>query len=113
MEQSKKSASSARTQSKNTKKVIEEAQTEGKTVHFATLMNSCHLKTSVLEKKFQQHEGSVVLRGDAAKDDSGSCAVFNEQGSCAQHMTTAKLLDVISQLPGCAVSLKWRMLQNY
>ena len=57
-------------------------------------MNLCHLKISVLENKFQQYEGSVVLRGDAAKDDSGSCAVFNEQGSCAQHMTTAKLLDV-------------------
>ena len=35
------------------------------------------------------------------KDDSDSCAVFTEQGSSASHMTAAKVLDVISSLPGC------------
>ena len=36
------------------------------------------------------------------KYDSGSCAVFTEQGSSASHMFAAKLLDVLSRLPDFA-----------
>ena len=36
------------------------------------------------------------------KDDSGSHAVFTEQGSSASQMTAAKVLDVIASLHGCA-----------
>ena len=36
------------------------------------------------------------------KDDSGSYAVFTEQGSPASQMTAAKDMDIISRLPGCA-----------
>ena len=36
------------------------------------------------------------------KDDSGSYVVFTEQGSSASHMTAAKIMDIISRLPGCA-----------
>ena len=36
------------------------------------------------------------------KDDSGSYAVFTEQGSSASQMTAAKVMDIISRLPGCA-----------
>ena len=36
------------------------------------------------------------------KDDSGSYAVFTEQGSSASQMTAAKIMDTISRLPGCA-----------
>ena len=36
------------------------------------------------------------------KDDSGSYAVFSEQGSSASQVTAAKVMDVISRLPGCA-----------
>ena len=35
------------------------------------------------------------------KDDSGSYAVFTEPGSSAYQMTAAKVLDIISSLPGC------------
>ena len=35
------------------------------------------------------------------KDDSGSYAVFAEQGSSAPQMTAAKIMDIISRLPGC------------
>ena len=35
------------------------------------------------------------------KDDSGSYAVFTEQGSSASHMTARKVMDIISRLPGC------------
>ena len=36
------------------------------------------------------------------KDDSGSHAVFTDQGSSASQMTALKLMNVISSLPGCA-----------
>ena len=36
------------------------------------------------------------------KDDSGSYTVFTEQGSPASQMTAAKVMDIISRLPGCA-----------
>ena len=61
-----------------------------KTVHFASLTDICHLKNSELEPKFQKYKGGVVLRGDIVKEDSGSHAVFTEQGSSASQMTAAK-----------------------
>ena len=36
------------------------------------------------------------------KDDSGSYAVFTEQGSSASQMTAANVMDIISRLPRCA-----------
>ena len=94
-----------------------------KKVQFASLMDICHLKNAELETKHQKYKGRVVLRGDIVKDDSGSYAVFTEQGSPASQMTAAKVMDIISRLPGCsgqaadAVSActqeKWRMLPNY
>ena len=39
--------------------------------------------------------------GDIVKDDSGSYAVFTEQGSSASQMTAAKIMDIISRLLGC------------
>ena len=73
----------------------------GATVHFASLMDICHLKNAELEAKHQKYKGRVVLRGDIVKDDSGSYAVFTEQGSSASQMTAAKIMDIISRLPGC------------
>ena len=51
--------------------------------------------------KTQKYKGRVVLRGDIVKDNSGSYAVFTEQGSSASQMTAAKIMDIISRLPGC------------
>ena len=65
----------------------------GQKKHFASLMGLCH---------FQKYKGRVVLRGDIVKDDSGSYAVFTEEGSSASKMTAAKVMDIISSLPGCA-----------
>ena len=76
--------------------------TKGRKVHFASLMDLCHLKYSELEPQCQKHKGRVVLRGDIVKDDSGSYAVFTEQGSSASQMKAAKVLDIISMLPGCS-----------
>ena len=83
------------------KQVIDETRTSGATVHFASLMNTSHLKNAELEARHPKFEGRVVLRGDIVKDDSGSYAVFTEQGSSASQMTAAKIMDTISRLPGC------------
>ena len=80
------------------KEVIDEARTKGAKVQSASLMDIC-LK---LEPQFQKYKGRVVLRGDIVKDVSGSYAVFTEQGSSASQMTAAKVMDIISRLPGCA-----------
>ena len=37
--------------------VIEEARHKGVKVHFASLMDMCHLKNSELEKKHQKYKG--------------------------------------------------------
>ena len=67
-------------------------------------MDICHLKNGELETKHQKYKGRVVLRGDFVKDDSGSYAVFTELGSSASQMTAAKVMDIISRLPGCTSS---------
>ena len=67
------------TKVKSKKQVIDEARMSGATVHFASLMDICHLKNAELETKDQKYKGRVVLRGDIVKDDSGSYAVFTEQ----------------------------------
>ena len=66
-------------------------------------MDLWHLKNSELGPQCQKkYKGRVVLRGDTVKDDSGSCAMFTEQGSPASQMTAAKVMDIISKLPSCA-----------
>ena len=90
------------TKVRNKSEVIDEARTNGAKVHFASLMDICHLKNAELEAKHQKYKGRVVLRGDIVKDDSGSYAVFTEQGSSASQMTAARVMDIISRLPGCA-----------
>ena len=68
------------TKVRSKKQVIDEARTNGAKVHFASLMDMCHLKNSELEAKHQKYKGRVVLRGDIVKDDSGFYVVFTEQG---------------------------------
>ena len=89
------------TKVKSKKQVIEEARTSGAKGSFCIIMDICHLKNAELEAKHQKYKGRVVLRGDIVKDNSGSCAVFTEQGSSASQMTAAKIMDIISRLPGC------------
>ena len=97
------------TKVRSKKEVIDEARTSGATVHFASLMDICHLQNAELEAKHQKYKGRVVLRGDIVKDDSGSYAVFTEQGSSASQMKAAKIMDIISWLrwtsSRCSISL--------
>ena len=45
------------------------------------------------KRNTKMYKGRVVLRGDIVKDDSGSYAVFTDQGSSASQMTAAKVMD--------------------
>ena len=90
------------TKVRSKKEVIDGARTKGAKVHFASLIDICHLKNAELGTQHQKYKGRVLLRGDIVKDDSGSYAVFTEQGSSASQMTAAKVMDIISRLPGCA-----------
>ena len=74
-------------------------------VHFAALMDICHLKNAEFERKYQKYKGRVMPRGDIVKDDSGSYAVFTGQGSSVPQMTAAKVLDAIAKL--LIVQDKW------
>ena len=85
---------------KSKKEVTLEAQRDKQKVHLATLVDICHLKNAELETTFQKYTGRVVLRGDIVKDDSGTYAVFTEQGSSASQMTAATLMDVNAR-PDC------------
>ena len=68
-----------------------QVQRESKKVHFATLMDICHLsKIRSWNQKLQKYKGRSVLSGDIIEDDSGAYAVFAEQGSSASQMTAAK-----------------------
>ena len=90
------------TKVRSKKQVFDEAKTMGAKVHFASLMDICHFKNAELEAKHQKYKSRVVFRGDIVKDDSGSYEVFTEQGSSASQMTSAKVMDIISRLLGCA-----------
>ena len=90
------------TKVKNKNEVVDEARNQGITVRLASSMNLCHLKISELEPQFPKYKGRVVLRGDTVKHDPVSYAAFTEQGSSASQITAAKVMDIISRLPGCA-----------
>ena len=95
------------TKVRSKKEVIDEARTSGAKVHFASLMDISHLKNAELEAKHQKYKSRVVLRGDIVKDDSGSYAVFTEQGSSASQMTAAKW--ILS--PDCRVAQDKQLTQ--
>ena len=61
---------------KSKEEVIKEEQKNNNKVHFASLMDLCHLNNSELELQLQKYKGRVVPRGDIVKDDSGTYAVF-------------------------------------
>ena len=45
-------------ESQKQKELIDEARNEGRTVHFSSLMDICHLKNSELEPQFQKYKRS-------------------------------------------------------
>ena len=84
---------------KSKKEVILEAQRDEKQVHFATLIDMCHIKNAELESKISKiNRQSRAPRWHIVKDGSGAYAVFTERGSSASQMTAVK---------------KWMLLQDY
>ena len=77
--------------------MIEEARNKGRKVHFASLMDLCHLKNSELEPQCQKYKGRVVLRGDIVKDDSGSYAVFTRMSRYLDTSTEAQMAQIMVQ----------------
>ena len=71
-------------------------------VHFASLMDLCHLKKIGVEAKISKVEAELYSEVTFVKDDSGSYSIFTEQGSPACQMTAAKVMGIISRFPGCA-----------
>ena len=67
---------------RNKNEVIAEARNEGRTVHFASLMDLCHLKNSELEPQLQKYKGRVVPRGDHATGCVGQAA--DALSACSQ-----------------------------
>ena len=49
------------TKVRSKKEVIDEARTSGAKVHFASLMDVCHLKNAELETKHQKYKGRVIF----------------------------------------------------
>ena len=76
MEKSEKIPARQRTKVRDKDEVIAEARHEGRKVHFASLMDLCHLRNSELEAQSQNYKCRVVLRGDIVKDDSGLYAAL-------------------------------------
>ena len=80
-----------------------EAQRDKHKVHFATLMDKCHLKKMrSWNQNCRKTKAESCSGWDIAKDDSVAYAVFTEQGSSASQMTAAKVVDVIANLPDCS-----------
>ena len=88
------------TKVKSKKQLIDEARTAGAKVHFASFIDMSSEKCRI-GGKGTKYKGRVVLRGDIVKDNSGSYAVFTEQGSSASQLTAGKIMDIIFRLPGC------------
>ena len=58
------------TRVRSNKDVLKEAEKEARTVHVATLMDTCNLLNSEFEPKFHKYKGRVVVRSDIVKDHS-------------------------------------------
>ena len=91
-----------RTKVRSKSEVIDEARTKGAKSSCCLTDGHLSFEECKLETNNQKYKGRVVLRGDIVKEDSGSYAVFTEQGSTASQMTAAKVMDIIPRLPGCA-----------
>ena len=90
------------TKVRNKSDAIDEARTKGAKVHFCLIDGHMSFEKMLnWRQSTKKYKGRVVLCGDIVKDDSGSFAVFTEQGSSASQMTAAKVMDIISRLPGC------------
>ena len=81
--------------------VKNKALAEGKKIHVGRIFELCVEKHSELPPEQRKYKGRVVFQGNNVQDESGLSAVFADQGSSASFVSTSKVLDIISMLPGC------------
>ena len=87
---------------KSKKEVTKEAQKNNNKLHFASLMDLCHLKNSELEPHFQKFKGKTCASSRHCERRLWSlCSFMPEQGSSASPMTAAKVMDVIVRPLDC------------
>ena len=102
-EKLEKISASDLTRVRNKSQVIDEARTKGITVSSFCLTDG-HLsfeKSRIGDKAPKIQRSSCIPRRHCERR-SGSYAVFTEQGSSTSQMTAAKVIHIISRLPGCA-----------
>ena len=80
----------ASTKARNKKEVVQDAQKEQRTVHFATLMDICHLKISELEPIFSKIQRPGSCSEVTLWKTIQTRAVFRKQVSSASQMTPQK-----------------------
>ena len=68
--------------------IVQEAKKDGRSVHFASLVDFCHLEHTELAKHLQTYKGTVVLWAERATPQTKG-----EQGASASHMAATGLLD--------------------
>ena len=90
------------TKVRSKKEVIDEARDERRKSSFCIINGHMSFEECRFGGKAPKIQRSSCTRGDIVKDDSGSYAVFTEQGSSASQVTAAKVTDIVSRLPGCA-----------
>ena len=71
----------------------------GKGINSLGHCNLVHKFMPMHVKNLKRYRHGSALRSDIVKDDSGSYAVFTEQGSSASQMPAAKVMEIISRLP--------------
>ena len=75
------------------KEIEKEAQKNNNKVHFASLMDLCHLKISELEPQFQKYKGRFVSRRHCERPLSSQSSTHST-GSSASQPTAAKAMDL-------------------
>ena len=87
---------------KGTKEVILEAQKEKTKVHFATLMDFCHLKIAELEPKHQKiQRTSRAPRWHCEKTTQVHTQYLQNKDRQLRKVAAAKVMDVVARLPDC------------
>ena len=84
--------------------VRSEAKKSGISVHFGQLMTIASIKFYELASHLQKMKGRIVYRGDCAKDEHGSAAVYQELGANPTSVQGLNACIAYGSLPGNSTS---------
>ena len=84
------------------RKVVNEANQKGETVHLGRIFEACYEKGSELEEwnPLRKFKGRTVFEGNNVRDQNSDHALFGELGSSPASMEAAKVLDAYGSQPG-------------